>query len=165
MALEFDPVAEAARNWRRVGWPAVEAMAAATSITRAHQILLGRINEELAPYGLTFSRFEALALLHFTRTGSLPLGKMGERLQVHPASVTNTVDRLEEDGLVVRRRDPADGRTRLAEITADGRALVATCAEVLGKVDFGLDGDATVDFEAVVSELTPVRRNAGDVPD
>jgi len=93
MALSFDPIDEARRNWEQQGWGAVASMAAATSITRAHQILLGRIDAVLSPLGLNFSRFEAIALLAFTRAGELPLGKMGERLQVHPASVTNTIDR------------------------------------------------------------------------
>ena len=39
-------------------------------------------------------------LLSFTRSGALPLGKIGERLQVHPASVTNVIHRLEKDGFV-----------------------------------------------------------------
>ncbi len=37
-------------------------------------------------------------LLSFTRTGALPLGKVGERLQVHRTSVTNIVDKLEAGG-------------------------------------------------------------------
>lgn len=160
--LGFDPVEEARRNWNRHGWPSVDAMAAATSITRAHQIVLARINEALAPFGLTFSRFEALALLHFTRAGALPLGKMGQRLQVHAASVTNTVDRLERDSLVERRPHPDDGRTTLAAITDVGRATVEAASEALGAIEFGLAGDEPVDFGAIDSELRPVRRNAGD---
>ena len=90
---------------------------AATSITRAHQILSGRIDAALAPVGLNFSRFEVLALLSFTKEGELPLGKVGDRLQVHPASVTNTVNRLEADGLVARKPHPTDRRTTLAVLT------------------------------------------------
>ena len=113
MPLPFDPIAEARRNWGKHGWGAAEAMSAATSITRAHQILLRRIDGTLEPLGLNFSRFEALALLHFSRVGALPLGKIGDRLQVHPTSVTNTIDRLEADGLVARRPHPTDRRTTL----------------------------------------------------
>ena len=137
-------------------------MAAATSITRAHQILLRRIDEVLKPFGLTFSRFEALALLHFSTQGSLPLGTVGQRLQVHPASVTNTVDRLERDGLVERQRDPADGRTRLAAITAAGRDVVIEASGALAEIDFGLVGREPVRYQAIESELRAVRRNAGD---
>lgn len=162
MGLGFDPVDEARRNWHRHGWGSVDAMAAATSITRAHQILLRRIDEVLKPFGLTFSRFEALALLHFSSRGSLPLGKVGERLQVHPASVTNTVDRLERDGLVERQRHPADGRTRLAAITAAGRDVVIEASSALAEIDFGLIGQERVRYRAIESELQAVRRNAGD---
>lgn len=160
--LGFDPVAEARRNWERHGWTAIDAMSAATSITRAHQIVLARINEALAPFGLTFSRFEALALLHFTRVGALPLGKMGQRLQVHAASVTNTVDRLERDGLVERRPHPDDGRTTLAVITDVGRATVEAASEALGAIEFGLGGSVPVNFRSIDVELRAVRRNAGD---
>ncbi len=70
-------------------------------------------------------------LLFFSRRGELPVGLVGERLQVHPASVTNAVDRLESDGLVERRRNPSDGRSVLAAITVEGRrrrrAWPATC--------------------------------------
>lgn len=164
VASEVDLVQEARRNWERVGWPAVPAMAAATSITRAHQILLRRIDAALAPFGLTFSRFEALALLSFTRAGELPLGKVGERLQVHPASVTNTIDRLERGGLVVRRPHPADGRGTLAAITEEGRRVAREAAAALGAVDFGLGGE-DVDHEAITAALVPVRRAAGDLGD
>lgn len=161
MTLDFDPVAEAARNWERHGWWSIEAMGAATSITRAHQILLRRVDAALAPFGLTFSRFEALALLHFARAGGLPLGKVGERLQVHAASVTNTIDRLERDGLVERRPHPVDGRTTLARITDRGRAVVVDAAAELGAVDFGLAGSG-IDHGAITAVLEPVRRSAGD---
>ena len=162
MPLTFDPIAEARRNWRRNDWGAVEAMSAATSITRAHQILLRRIDGTLEPLGLNFSRFEALALLHFSRAGSLPLGKIGDRLQVHPTSVTNTIDRLEADGLVIRRPHPNDRRTTLAGLTSLGRRRVQAAARALAEVDFGLDGMSSRDLNNVDEALTPLRRSAGD---
>ena len=98
------------------------AMAAVTSIMRAQQVLMARLNELLRPHGLTFPRYEALMLLSFTRAGALPLGKIGERLQVHRTSVTNIVDKLEADGLVRRVPHAEDRRATLAEITDAGRA-------------------------------------------
>ena len=160
--LPFDPIAEARRNWEAQGWGAVDAMAAATSITRAHQILLKRIDATLEPFGLVFSRFEALALLSFTRTGAMPMGRMGERLQVHPTSVTNTVDRLEAEGLVTRIPHPTDRRTTLVEITPGGRTLVATAAAALGDVAFGLNGMETPGLAAITSSLRSLRSAAGD---
>ena len=72
-------------------------MVAVTSMMRVHQILMARLNELLEPFELTFPRYEALMLLYLSsRRGSLPLGKIGERLQVHRTSVTNTIDGLEQ---------------------------------------------------------------------
>ena len=160
--LPFDPISEARRNWEARGWGAVDAMAAATSITRAHQILLKRIDATLESFDLMFSRFEALALLSFTRTGTMPMGRMGARLQVHPTSVTNTVDRLEAQGLVARILHPTDRRTTLVEITPAGRTRVERAAAALGDVGFGLDGMETSDLTAVTNSLHSLRAAAGD---
>ncbi len=102
-------------------------MAVVTSVMRAQQLFLGQVEAVLRPHGLTFSRYEVLRLLAFSRRGLLPVGKIGERLQVHPASVTNAVQRLESAGLVLRHRNPDDGRGVLAEITGAGRTLVERC--------------------------------------
>lgn len=160
--LPFDPVGEARRNWLERDWPHPEAMAAVTSITRAHQILLARIDAVLQPLELTFARYEALVLLTFSRRGSLPLGVMGRRLQVHPASVTNAVDRLESAGLVRRRVHPADRRARLAEITDAGRSRVAQATRALGEIRFGAQGLSDAAARRVTDELAPMRRAAGD---
>ncbi len=160
--LPFDPIDEARRNWTVHGWGATDAMSAATSITRAHQIILHRINEALRPLGLTFSRFEALALLHFSRTGALPLGKMGVRLMVHPTSVTNTVDRLETDGLVERTPHPGDRRTVLARITPAGTEVVVKAAAALAEIEFGLGVMPATSLRAIDTTIRDVRLEAGD---
>src|SRR5215210_4133607 len=117
-ALPFDPIDEAARQWAR-HWDGVPQMHAVTSLMRVQQLVIGRLDALLKPLGLTFARYEALVLLTFSSRGSLPLGKMGERLQVHPTSVTSIIDRLERSGHVVRRPHPDDGRTVLAAITPE----------------------------------------------
>ena len=162
VTLPFDPIAEARRNWQAQGYGAVNAMSAATSLTRAHQIVLARINEALAPHGLTFSRYEALALLAFTRHGELPLGKMGARLQVHAASITNAVDRLEADGLVERVAHPRDRRTVLARITPAGRTRLTEATESLVAIEFGLGSLSDRQLSAIDTTLRPLRRDAGD---
>jgi DNA-binding MarR family transcriptional regulator len=140
MGLGFDPIAEAGRNWEQEGWAGTDAMIAATSITRAHQILQTRIDAALAPLDLNFSRFEVLALLTFSRAGHLPMGKIGDRLQVHAASVTNTIRRLEGSGFVERVTGSGDGRTVLARILPAGRRAAARAAAALAEVEFGLVG-------------------------
>jgi DNA-binding MarR family transcriptional regulator len=161
--LSFDPIEEAATNWRAAGWTAeADGMAFVTSIVRAQRILVSRIDDCLEPFGLTFSRFEVLMLLSFSRTGQLPLGKISVRLQVHAASVTNAIDRLERDGLVRRVAHPTDGRTTLAELTADGRATADSAVAALNSEVFARIGIASDDLRATVRSLAVLRRSAGD---
>ncbi len=123
---DFDPVAEARRNWSaHWGDEPVPSMSAVTSIMRVQQILLARLNDELKPFDLTFPRYEALMLLYYSRRGALPLGKMGDRLQVHRTSVTNIIDGLERSGYVTREPHERDRRTTLAAITPRGREVAA----------------------------------------
>ena len=159
--LGFDPIVEAARQWG-VRWTAVDQMHAVTSLMRVQQLVLAELDELLRPHGLTFARYEALVLLTFSRAGSLPLGKMGERLQVHPTSVTSIVDRLEAAGHVVRRRHPQDGRAVLAEITGSGRAVVEAATADLVNAKFALADVPVEDLRALSALLKPVRESAGD---
>lgn len=137
-------------------------MAAVTSVMRVQQLLLAEVERVLRPYYLSFASYEALRLLAFTRSGELPMGKVGERLMVHPASVTNTVDRLEQRGLVRRHPAPQDRRRILAEITPAGREIVEKATEALNEASFGLT--ALEEHEAVeVSRLLRrLRAAAGD---
>jgi DNA-binding MarR family transcriptional regulator len=159
--LDFDPIDEAARQWG-LRWQGVDQMHAVTSLMRVQQLVLAQLDEILRPHGLTFARYEALVLLTFSRAGSLPLGKMGERLQVHPTSVTSIVDRLEAAGLVERRRHPDDGRAVLAEITDAGRAVVEAATADLVAADFALGALDDSQLRLVSEVLRPVRRAAGD---
>lgn len=136
--LPFDPIAEAERQWRK-HWGAapVPSMAAVTSIMRIEQILTSRLNTLLRPWDLTFPRYEALMLLYYSRNGSLPLGKMGDRLQVHPTSITNTIDGLQKLAYVDRTRHPEDRRKWLASITDRGREVAVAATEVINNERFG----------------------------
>jgi DNA-binding MarR family transcriptional regulator len=162
-ALRFDPIAEARRQWRVHGWEnAADGMAAVTSVFRAQQIYLARIDAILRPLGLTFARYEVLMLLLFSRSGALPLSKMGARLQVHPTSVTNAVNRLEEQGLLARVPHPSDGRTTLATITPLGRRLAEKATDQVNRdvfTDPGLDREAVT---ALIDVIRSLRRHAGD---
>ncbi|MDA8370406.1 MAG: MarR family transcriptional regulator [Nocardiopsaceae bacterium] len=162
--LPFDPIERAHENWAR-RWGANPAMAAVTSIMRAQQILIDRLDSTLKPYELTFARYEALVLLTFSSTGALPLGKIGERLMVHPTSVTNTIDRLERQGLVCRRPNPRDGRGTLAEITDAGREVVEKATRDLTAMDFGLGCYTEEELWAVHTVFTRLRVSFGDFPD
>ncbi len=161
--LPHDPIAEAHRQWTGHGWGAVaDGMAAVTSLVRAQQIVMARVDEALKPSGLTFSRYELLQLLSFSKTGALPMAKASARLQVHPTSVTNTVDRLEAAGLVVRVPHPSDRRATLIEITDAGRASVAEATAALNAQVFAEPGLPPDRIRALLTLLAEFRHEAGD---
>lgn len=159
--LPFDPIARAAEIWsERIGPSST--MAAVTSIMRVQQIVQSAVDSALRPHGLTFARYEALVLLSFSRQGSLPMRVMGDRLQLHPTSVTNIVDRLEADGLVRRVPHPTDRRTTLVEITDSGRDLMHKATESVTSIDFGLTGITERQTKQLNDLLSKVRHAAGD---
>jgi DNA-binding MarR family transcriptional regulator len=161
--LPFDPILEAKRHWDDQGWQSASGgMSIVTSVIRAGQILQGRAEEAVRPFGITFARYEVLMLLLFSKRGELPLGKIGERLQVGAASVTNAIDRLEGDRLVQRRMNPDDGRGVLAAITTKGRNLALDATEVLNESVFAnleLSGDEAAGLFSLLAHL---RQRAGD---
>jgi DNA-binding MarR family transcriptional regulator len=166
MPLDFDPIDRAGELWE-ANWPGEDpevyaSMRAVTSIMRAHQILIAGLDAMLRPYGITFSRYEALVLLSHAHDGALPLSKLGERLQVHATSVTNVVDRLEAAGLVRREPNPRDGRGTLAVITPEGREIARQATTEFNKARFGLDALALPDLQAVFDVLRRLRVDAGD---
>jgi DNA-binding MarR family transcriptional regulator len=161
--LPFDPIEEARRHWQQ-RWPgeAATEMVAVTSIMRVHQILMARLNELLDPFGLTFPRYEVLMLLHFSSRGSLPVGKIGERLQVHRTSVTSTVEGLERTGLVRRVPDERDRRAVLTEILPDGRRVAEEATKALNDADFGTGPMSEKDLTRLFQTLRVLREGAGD---
>ncbi len=159
--LPFDPVERAFELWQQ-RWGASTSMLAVTSLMRAHQLVLAEVDAIVKPYDLTFARYEALVLLTFSRRGSLPLSKIGERLQVHPTSVTNIVDRLAKSGLVARKPNPEDGRGVLAEITPDGRVVVEKATADLMAAQFGLSALDSDQHLALFDTLRTLRLAAGD---
>ena len=75
---------------------------------------------------MTPSKHRALALL--ARQGGLRVGELAAQVGVDDATATRLVDRLEEVGLVERRREPGDRRATTVALTRAGEELVAAIA-------------------------------------
>ncbi|WP_018156573.1 MarR family winged helix-turn-helix transcriptional regulator [Demetria terragena] len=162
--LPFDPIRRAAELWEeQFGADSpIAAMASATSVMRVQQILLARLDAALAPFDLTFARYEALVLLSFSRRGEMPMSKVGERLMIHPTSVTNIVRRLAAQRLVEQVPNPRDGRGTLARITPAGNEVVETCTAALHDIDFGLGSLNQDQHRELFQLLHAVRTEQGD---
>ncbi|HYO85057.1 MAG TPA: MarR family transcriptional regulator [Dermatophilaceae bacterium] len=163
-SLPFDPIRRAAQLWEgRWGAQASPgAMAVATSIMRAQQLLLAQFDAALTGFDLTFARYEALVLLAFSQDGRLPMSKVGQRLMVHPTSASHIVQRLQMQGFVDRIPNPADGRGTLAAITTPGRAVMEAATGSLVELGFGLEGLTEPELAELFRLLEKLRRSAGD---
>ncbi|GIF23604.1 DNA-binding MarR family transcriptional regulator [Actinoplanes tereljensis] len=158
-----DPIAEARRLWSEHGWEhAADGMAAITSLMRAQRIALARVEAVLKPHAITFARYELLMLLYFSRRGSLPMALISERLQVHPTSVTNAVDRLQAAGLVQRLMHPEDRRATIIELLPPGRKLAEAATADLNSQVFGAPWITPAAVTTLVDVITEIRHDTGD---
>ena len=158
-----DPIGEAHRQWVAHGWSdAADGMAMVTSVVRAQQLLMERIDAVLRPRGLTFARYEVLRLLSFARDAAMPMSRLGSLLQVHPTSVTSAVDRLEAQGYVERVRGDADKRVVRAVLTDAGREAVEEATAALNGAVFETPGLPEGDVRELTDRLTALRTGLGE---
>ncbi|MFN8223219.1 MAG: MarR family transcriptional regulator [Gaiellales bacterium] len=93
---------------------------------RAHATLVRTLDRELLEaHGLALTEYEALLLLNAAPDGRLRMSELAERALLSQSGLTRLVDRLERDGLVVRRRCDSDRRGLHAAITEAGRKRYA----------------------------------------
>ena len=112
------------------------------AVLHASSVLESRVEARLSDVGLSLAKLAALNRL--TEAGeSLPLGQLADRLSCVKSNVTQLVDRLEADGLVLRTADPNDRRSRLAVLTDAGRAAFTKGSEIQMQTERELFGVLT----------------------
>jgi DNA-binding MarR family transcriptional regulator len=137
-AAPFDVVEASRRVWLERWDPeAASGMAVFTAIFRSYQLLNDQVTNVMKAHDLTFARYEVLTWLATDPESSLTLSWISKTLRIPPATVTNIIDRLEDDQLVRRVPHPSDARTTLAVITPRGQRAAT---------------DATRDLNAIVYE-------------
>jgi len=81
------------------------------------------LQSRIKPLGLTTGAFPALLAL-WDEEG-VTQRTLTDRLDIEQATMANTLARMERDGLVVRKKDPDDGRVQRIWLTDKARALRA----------------------------------------
>ncbi|CTQ33831.1 MarR family winged helix-turn-helix transcriptional regulator [Jannaschia rubra] len=79
------------------------------------------LTTRIKPLGLTTGTFPTL--LELWETDGLTQKDLVTRLDIEQATMANTLSRMERDGMILRRRDPADGRSQRVFLTERARAL------------------------------------------
>jgi DNA-binding MarR family transcriptional regulator len=107
-----------------------------------HHRMRRAVDEGMAACGLTMARTKVMAQLD--RRGPTRQSTLAAEFGFAPHTITDIVDALERDGLVVRRPDLTDRRAKLVALTDRGQVALAAAAgtrERLMKHVFGaLDG-------------------------
>src|SRR5215470_14966290 len=89
-------------------------------------IMQSRIMNE---FGISLARFDLMSQLERVG-GGLTMSEVSRRMMVSNGATTSLVDRLVEDGLVLREAHPEDRRTTLLHLTEQGRKrFLAMAAE------------------------------------
>lgn len=122
------------------------------------RLIRRRFDERARLIGVTRPQWRMLVTL--SRNEGLNQGALAELLEVEPITLCRMVDRLEEAGLVERRRDPGDRRAWLLYLSDKSRPLLdslraiadAVFAQALGTI-------GTTQHDAVLATLTQMRAN------
>jgi len=95
-------------------------------IARRYRAML---DEKLRPLGYGSARMEALSTIARSPAPSAQVA-IAKRIGIEGPTLTRMLDSLEAEGLVVRRQDPADRRTKLIELTPDGEKALEEITQV-----------------------------------
>lgn len=117
-----------------------------------------------AEVGVTRAQWRVMAqLIHHP---GLRQAALAERLDIEPITLTRTVDRLEEAGLVERRADPADRRARLLFLTEEAQPTVERLRDLAAELNAAVFGSLTdPQLEALQQSLATIRANIGECAD
>ena len=94
-------------------------------LARLGRIASRQLNDYLAVTGL--KRAHAVVLMELCNLGPMSQQALGERLHVDPSNLVAFLNSLEDDGLLVRRRDPDDRRRHIVEVTKEGAERIPAC--------------------------------------
>ena len=166
MAFEpapFDVVEASRRVWlERWNDEAASGMAVFTAILRSQQLLSNEIAAVMRQHDLTFARYEVLSWLAIDPESSLTLSWISKTLRIPPATVTNLIDRLEDDKLVRRVQHPLDARTTLAVITPRGERVADAATQDLNTTVYERIGLTGPQREQLIDLLAELRANGNE---
>lgn len=98
-------------------------------------------NEEASKYGASMS--VGFALLSIDKENGIPSTALGPQMGMEATSLTRTLKSMEDKGLIVRKKNPVDGRGVLIHLTK------------LGREKRDLSRDRVLKFNEVVRQHVP----------
>jgi DNA-binding MarR family transcriptional regulator len=119
------------------------------------RLFASALAEGIRPLGLAPAQF--LVLIELWQQAGLTQRQLVERLDVEQATMANTLNRMERDGLIVRRPHPDDKRAQVISPTQKATELEApakACAmNVNARAMAGLDDEERQTFIALANRI------------
>jgi DNA-binding MarR family transcriptional regulator len=132
-------------------------------ISDVSRLMRRRFDERARHVGATRAQWKTLVTL--SRSEGMNQGALAERLEVEPITLCRMIDRLEDSGLVERRRDPADRRAwRLFLTEAAAPVIEALRRDADAVFELAFDGLDTDERTALSAALERIRDNLSDEP-
>jgi len=128
-----------------------------TALLRARDAVVSHISVALEPMGLTTSEFLVISTLAVRRERGVRLGLLANAVLLHPTTVTQLIDALEDKGMVERKPDPKDRRSIRAVLTKAGWTTNKKAIATLDKIDFGLTGITPEGANLILNTLEPIK--------
>jgi DNA-binding MarR family transcriptional regulator len=134
---------------------------AESSVAAGQQILplidhLARISRRAADAAMADGSLRprhVIALTLLSERGSMTQHAVGAALSLDPSNVVGLLNELEERGLITRRRDPADRRRHIVEVSATGAVELTQTYAQLGLVEDELFKTLTCEQRSTLHEL------------
>ncbi len=141
--------------------------AAWSGFLRTHDRLWRAMEAGLAPLNVSMAELDVLLALDAARPRGVRMSDLAERLLMSSGGFTRLADRLEQRGLIERRRAVADARSLEMVMTARGRALFRRArrqhhADVRSLFLDQLDEDDLRRLSAIWTALDPADSPAKD---
>jgi DNA-binding MarR family transcriptional regulator len=110
-------------------WLDAEEMRAWLAYVEFSTLLSDHLSRQLRrDAGMTHADYILLAQLSSVPKATLTMSELAERLKITRSRLTHAVTRLQEAGYLDRYEDPANRRSQLAELTAQGREFLERAA-------------------------------------
>lgn len=127
-------------------------------ISDVSRLMRKRFDERARLVGATRAQWKTLITL--ARNQGLNQGALAERLEVEPITLCRMIDRLEESGLVERRRDPADRRAWRLFLTDAAQPVLEQLRDFADSLFAeAIEGLSEAEQSALADGLTRIRGN------
>jgi DNA-binding MarR family transcriptional regulator len=125
--------------------------ASAFMLARLGRVAARQLSDRLAETGLKPP--QALILITLRDLGPMSQQALGDRLRVDPSNLVAFLNALEDEGLILRRRDPEDRRRHIVEITDLGMERCPACFGPVAALDDQLLAGLSADERDALREM------------